>query len=553
LPLILAIASVAAPANSLPLRSAIGHGPGVSSRAYSPRRYRRRQVGISRCRTRLLSGFDLPANGGHDARMSDESAKRIYAAIESLRAGDRAIAAGLLQEELRLGPASGERWKSIHRLAAQIGETDTALEAARRYSRTEPTTLERRLFYCAELAACDRLEEARAEIALLPPSMLDHPSVLHFLGTVARQEGDFEESHACFRRALTKAPDAAHILFALAMSKTFTRDDRDLAALDRAVGESGQMVPLQRARLLYGAAKAWHDCGEFDRAWELYAEGAALRRAEQPWNADQLTAVSDALVRDFTAEGARQLTPVERPLRPALFVNGLPRSGTTLVEQIIASHPDVGGGAEINFLRPALIPTGDYSLRGALTYQARFGAGDPWGALASDYFRMLRMRFRTDRLVVDKTLGQSHYMGLLLHMLPEAKVIWMRRDPQDVALSCFQTFFTEPLTWSWSLDDIARYFAIEDRLFAHWISEFPDRILVVPYEGLAREPENWIDRILAHAGLSPDPGVFDFHKTKRSVQTASVSQVREPISTGRIGLSRNYEEALAPFRAAYFG
>jgi tetratricopeptide (TPR) repeat protein len=485
--------------------------------------------------------------------MADESARRIYAAIQNLQAGERAGAAALLHEELRLGPANGERWKSVQRLAAQIGEIDIAIEAARRYSRTEPITLDRLLFYFGELAARDRLEQARAEIGLLPSSMLEHPSVLHLLGTMARQEGDFEEAHSCFRRALAKAPGAAHILFALAMSKTFTRNDPDLALLDDALGGSGPMVPLQRARLLYGAAKAWHDCGEFDHAWELYTEGAALRRAEEPWRADQLAAASDALVRDFTAKAARQLAPVESPVRRALFVNGLPRSGTTLVEHIIASHPDVGGGAEVNLLRPALIPTGDYSFRGALAYQARFGAGDPWGALADAYFRMLKMRFRTDRLVVDKTLGQSHYMGLLLHMLPEARVIWMRRDPQDVALSCFRTYFTEPLTWSWSLEDIARYFSIEDRLFTHWISEFPDRILVVPYEDLAREPEKWVDRILAHAGLTPDPGVYDFHKTKRSVQTASVSQVRKPISTGRIGLSRDYEDALAPFRAAYFG
>src|SRR5690606_16992079 len=122
--------------------------------------------------------------------------------------------------------------------------------------------------------------------------------------------------------------------------------------------------------------------------------------------------------------------------RPALFVNGLPRSGTTLVEQILVSHSRVAEGGEINLLRAALIPAGDRSLAGARRYEQRTaGKPDPWGALAGDYFRMLEMRFRTGELVVDKTLGQSHFMGLLLHMLPAARVIWMRRDPEDVALS----------------------------------------------------------------------------------------------------------------------
>src|SRR5690606_5585061 len=128
--------------------------------------------------------------------------------------------------------------------------------------------------------------------------------------------------------------------------------------------------------------------------------------------------------------------------------------------------------------------------------------------------------------------------GLLLHVLPDARVIWMRRNPEDVALSCFRTFFSSPVPWSWSLEDIARYFLIEDQLFAHWTAQFPERILVVPYEGLVREPGVWIEKILAHSGLPSEPQVHEFHKTRRSVRTASVSQVRQPISTDRIGQSQ---------------
>jgi len=217
----------------------------------------------------------------------------------------------------------------------------------------------------------------------------------------------------------------------------------------------------------------------------------------------------------------------------------------------LVSHSEVENGSELNLLRAALIPTGDRSLQGALAYQKRVEARDPWGALAADYFRMLEMRFRTERLVVDKTLGQSHFMGLLLHMLPEARVIWMRRNAEDVALSCFRNFFSSPLPWSWSLADIGRFFVLEDRLFAHWIEQFPERILVVPYESLVSAPEEWIPRILDHAGLPDEPQVREFHATKRNVRTASVQQVRGPISTASIGLSRAYDEHLAPFRAVY--
>lgn len=483
--------------------------------------------------------------------MADESSRRIFAAIERLKAGDRAAAAELLREELRRGTASGERWKSVHRLADQIGEIEIAIEAARRYSRTEPLALERLLPYWGELAGYDRLDQAFDEVGRLPEKAREHPSVLHFLGTISGQQGEFGKAEDYYRRAIAQSPLVPQTWFALSMIKTFAPGDTDLAAMERVLPHVGGTEPSLQARFLYGLAKAYHDCGEFDRAWELYSRGAALRRQEEKWDGERLQATAEGLIREFTAEAAGRLTPVASPPRRALFVNGLPRSGTTLVEQILVSHSEVESGAEINLLRAALIPTGDHSLAGALQYQARSGDGDPWGALAGDYFRMLAMRFRTDGLVVDKTLGQSHFMGLLLHMLPDARVIWMRRGPEDVALSCFRNYFTAQLPWSWSLEDIGRFFAIEDRLFTHWIEQFPDRILVVPYEDMVRDPQDWVGRILTHAGLSPEPQVHESHKTKRSVKTASVSQVRQPISTGRIGLSQAYDKYLDPFRAAY--
>jgi Tfp pilus assembly protein PilF len=483
--------------------------------------------------------------------MSDDSARRILGAIENLKDGNRAEAAELLQAELRHGSPAGERWKSVQRLAGQIGEIEIAIEAARRYSRTEPLQLDRLLSFWGELAGYDRLDEALGEVSRLPENVREHPSVLHFLGTTAGQQGAFGEAEDYYRRAIAQTPYVPQTWFALAMIKTFAAGDADLEAMERIVPHMSGAEPSLQARFLYGLAKAHHDCGNFERAWDLYAQGAALRRKDEKWEPDRLEASADALIREFTAKASKQLAPVQAPHRRALFVNGLPRSGTTLVEQILVSHSQVANGGEINLLRAALIPTGDYSFASALRYQQGYGAGDAWGALADDYFRMLAMRFRTEGLVVDKTLGQSHFMGLLLHMLPDARVVWMRRNPEDVALSCFRNYFTSQIPWSWSLEDIGRFFTIEDRLFAHWTEQYPDRILVVPYEDLVRQPGPWVGRILDHAGLPAEPQVHEFHKTKRSVKTASVSQVRQPISTDRIGLSKAYDRQLDAFRAAY--
>jgi len=485
--------------------------------------------------------------------MAAQPQSRILDAIEALKACDSERAVQLLQQELREGPASGERWKSVARLAGQIGEIDMAIESSRRYSRTAPFDLGRVLQYWSELTQYGRTPEVRAEVRKLPAAQRRQPNVLHLLGTMAGQDGDFAEAERLYREALAQAPNLPQTWFALAMIKTFAPGDPDLAAMEKARPAFDRIEPTIRARFLYGLAKAWHDCGEYDRAFGLYSEGAELRRRQEKWNPANLERFVDGLIESFTTEGLRHLVPSGEE-RPALFVNGLPRSGTTLVEQILASHSSVADGGEVNLLRAALIPTGDHTFAGALRYQQRMaGRSDPWGEIAASYFRKLEMRFRTRERVIDKTLGHSHFMGLLMHVLPEARVVWMRRDPEDTALSCFRTFFTSSVPWSWSLEDIGHYFRQEDRLHAHWSAMFPERILTIDYQKLAADPAAWIPRIAAHCGLELEPRMFESHRTKRGVQTASVQQVRAPITTARIGLSAGYAAHLEPFRKAYRG
>jgi tetratricopeptide (TPR) repeat protein len=477
----------------------------------------------------------------------------VLRAIDALRQGDRDAAVSLLQQDLATEPPGGARWKSVSMLAANIGALEISLEAARRYACTQPASLEHLLHYWGELAAAGRSEIARSELERLSANQRAHPTVLHFEGTLAGEEGDFEGATQFYRRALATTPVSPQTWFALAMIKRFTGEDPDLATMERLRPAIAKAPPATHARFLYGLAKAWHDTGDTDRAFGYYAQGAALRRAEERYDRAQMERASAALIRQFQPDSLRQLTPSGASDRRVVFVNGLPRSGTTLIEQILASHSEVADGAELNLFRAALIPTRDFSWDGALAYQQRSPRADPWGDIGRTYFAMLEARFRTRSLVVDKTLSQSHFMGLLLHTLPSAKVLWLRRAPEDVALSCYRNFFTSQIPWSWSFEDIGHYFRMEDQLFEHWTRLFPDRILVVPYEELVRAPDSWIARILDHAGLNDEPQVYRFHETRRSVRTASVSQVRAPIATDRIGISQGYARHMEAFNAAYRG
>lgn len=485
--------------------------------------------------------------------MNASPQSRVLQALESLKALDRRGAAALLRQELAAGPPAGDRWRSVNMLAAKIGEIETALEAARRYAATAPPTLERLLFYWGELSTYGRHPQALREVERLPESARGHPAVLHFMGTLAGQEGDFERAADLYRRALALTPNLPQTWFALSMIKSFTPSDPDIAEMERLRPMMASAESSIAARFLYGLAKAHHDCGDYARAFAIYSEGAELRRRDEKFDFPALTRFADQLIRDFTPEAMRTLTPSQCDSTRPIFVTGLPRSGTTLVEQILTSHSEVADGGEVVLARPAMIPAGDYSYAGALAYQTRTRESDPWGELARDYLAMLSARFGANGRIVDKTLVHSHLMGLLLHALPNAKVLWIRRKPEDSALSSFRTFFTSNLPWTWSLEDIGRFYREEDRLFTHWTALFPDRILTVHYEELVADPESGITAILNHAGLAPEPQVFEPHKAKRSVRTASVQQVRAPISTKRIDAARPYDQQMEAFRRAYYG
>ena len=471
-------------------------------------------------------------------------------AVERLKRGQRREAARLLDQDVRSGGPPTERWAGVSRLAAQIGEIDIAIAAAR--LAIDPPTLDKVLRYWATLATYGRSDEALADLARLPAQVQNHPAVLHFRGTIASENGDFAIAEELFRKAIESDPLPLASWFGLTTIKTFCSGDPDLAAMESLLGKIEAADPETRARFLYALGKACEDAGNSGRAFDRYAQGAALRRQMEPYDRVRADSIADKILSDFSSAALARLTPSQAATPRSIFVTGLPRSGTTLVQQILTAHSRVSDGGEVNLMHPALIPTLGLSFDSALAYQARSASDDPWGEVARDYAHFIDMRFRGDGLVVDKSLSYTLLIGLLLHSLPTARMILLRRDPADCALSCYRTYFTSPAPWSWSLADIAHHFRTENRLFDHWIALFAKQILVVPYEQLVRDPKPWIERILDHTGLEPEAQVQDFHLNQTTVKTASFQQVREPISTARVGQAASYGPLMDEFRQ-HFG
>jgi hypothetical protein len=234
-----------------------------------------------------------------------------------------------------------------------------------------------------------------------------------------------------------------------------------------------------------------------------------------------------------------------------IFVLGLPRSGTTLVEQILVSHSKVVDGAEANLFRPASMAIKGYTPDEVRASFDRSDASTLPTRIAKAYLHLVDERFGKIGRVVDKTLNQTRYLGLIHHVLPKAKLIWLRRDPAGIAWSCYRTRFAKGVDWTRSLTDIAAYFRGEDRLHAHWSALLGDSLLTVPYEALVDDPDTWMRRIIEHVGLEWEEGVRDFHKTERAVTTASFAQVRKPMYASSKAAWKRYETQLKPFFDAY--
>jgi hypothetical protein len=309
------------------------------------------------------------------------------------------------------------------------------------------------------------------------------------------------------------------------------------------------LAPAQRRPLLFGLVQVEDACGRFDRAAELAAEANALQLVEleaqgRSYSPESYRNFVDLLLEAFTPEFLGRVRGWGLESERPVFVIGMPRSGTSLVEQILASHPRVHGAGELRLVRQTFeaIPEAvghSATIAGALD-QLR---PDALKGLASRFLNELAsLNDKADR-VVDKMPENTLYLGLIAAMFPRAKVIHCRRDLRDVALSCWLTDFGR-VRWASDPTHIASRIVEYRRVMDHWRRVDPIPILDVDYESVVADLSSMSKAIIDWAALEWDPACLEFHKTRRPVLTASTAQVRRPIYAGSVGRWKNYERSL---------
>ncbi|MDH4320517.1 MAG: sulfotransferase [Desulfobulbaceae bacterium] len=411
-------------------------------------------------------------------------------------------------------------------------------EASRCYRRALELTPDHNLSWNNLGASLEKLgdkagaEEAYARAIAIAPG---HAEAQNNLGAIYSEQGRLAEACRAFEAAIAARPDFVEAHYNLSSLKNYTPGDPHLAALETVATQAIPLPVPARVRYNFALGKAREDVGDYDRAFAAYAEGNRLQHDLQPYDEAQAEAIcariKEVFDRDFLAKtpspaacGQADKTPV--------FIVGMPRSGTTLIEHILASHPSVYGAGELIDLHEVI-----HAAPGAIKGQP-FTAWAPrltdaeLAAMGDRYLqRVWRLRPEA-RYITDKMPANFFYIGLLRRMLPGARIIHAVRDPMDSCFSCFTRLFNDTMAFAYDLDTLGRYYVRYTQLMGHWHELLPaGAILDVRYEEMVADVEGQTRRMLAHLDLPWDDACLAFYNNRRPVKTASVAQVRRPIYT----------------------
>jgi Flp pilus assembly protein TadD len=387
-----------------------------------------------------------------------------------------------------------------------------------------------------------RLDLARIEFEKVSKVAPRDPGALFGLGVLARSEGRFDEAEDLFRRALAADPQMAVAWSALAGVRKLTQADAGWCEDAGRTAANMQAAP-DEASVRFAIGKYFDDVGQYDQAFDSYRRANELLKAVAPPYCNIVHARHvDDMIRIYTpAAIARARTGGSMATRP-IFVVGMPRSGTSLTEQILASHPAVAGAGELPFWNDAVRRHEECAHQSLLDEPLR-------KQLADEYLNTLQQHCPDANFVVDKMPRNADYLGVIYSAFPNARIIYMRRDPLDTCLSCYFQHFSTTLNYTFDLSDLRSYYSEHARLISHWRKVLPPgTMLDVPYEKLVADPEQWTRKMLAFLGLEWDERCLKFNETRRPVVTSSYWQVRQRIYGDSVQRWRNYSKFLGPLR-----
>ena len=430
----------------------------------------------------------------------------------------------------------------------------SAFDIAASLNKDAPTdTGEIKRAYAAAAFAVGNIEEAKdlyAQLAKNAPA--DHLIPIS-QGHIFNAIGERENAVAAFQRCISLKPAHGDSYWSLANTKSYRFDDDEIASMQK-IEESDALSTLDRVQICFALGKALEDKNLFDDAFSYYDRGNSLKLPTTHYDPVQLRKRVQAQIDVCTSELFESRQNVGVQSIDPIFIVGLPRAGSTLLEQILASHSQVDGTMELhNILDLAKRLRGrDADQDGTPRYPAILGDldNDLFAQFGEQFIDQTRIYRGSGQLFIDKMPNNFFHIGLIKLILPNAKIIDARRHPMACCFSGYKQLFGEGQEFSYGLSQIGEYYKEYVRLMAHWDAVLPGHVLRVNHEDVVADLETQVHRILDYCGLEFESACLEFHKTERTVRTPSAEQVRQPIYTSGLEQWKNFEHYLAPLKEA---
>jgi len=511
-------------------RRALAHKPGYAS-ALSNLAVVQQEQGL----------FDAALQSCRQALALDPHCAKAHANMASIlqETGQTEAALEAFARALDLVPDMPEALSNLGNSLRELGRLDDAAAYCRRAVAADAQFVEAyvNLGFVQRQQGLDGAARESCRAALeIDPKLA---GAVELAAELAADGGNFAAAEAAYRHAFSLAPQAAQTWAGITRVRKMSADDTAWHAAAETLLAQG-LAPRKEVSLRYALGKYCDDLGDYDGAFAHYRSANELsRRYTTRYRRDSDDRAIDALVRNHGAAWFGRAHPGASTSTRPVFIVGMPRSGTSLAEQIVASHPAVHGAGELPFWRVAA-PGFDANREDVDTQLA---------ALAQRYLAALQEFPAQAARVVDKMPSNFRHIGLILAAFPNARFIHMRRNPADTCLSIYFQHFNTTHTYANDLEHLAHHYAGYQRLMAHWHSVVPAHAMLdVPYEELVRDQEGWSRKMIEFLGLPWDPRCLAFHECRRAVSTASNWQVRQKISTASIERWRHYEAHLGPLK-----
>ncbi|NMH58946.1 tetratricopeptide repeat-containing sulfotransferase family protein [Alteromonas ponticola] len=447
----------------------------------------------------------------------------------------------LFTEQIQLN----ENWYGVARLAIVVASFRTALRCLN--SVPVNSDLKLQLNTVTALITCGALDEAQERLRIIDPRFEGNCRLKHLKGTLCAQMGNKEEAVMLLRQVVENEPEHGESWLTLSAMHSFANDETFASKLREAERVISAKATIDaKASYFSAVGKYYWDKQNYVQALASYSRCAELKKttasAKDPYVHQAKSLVNDikAIKRVLEAVPAAPEDTVTRPT--PVFIVGLPRSGTTLLEQILAVNTNVKPLGEVNALEMAIKPF----LQGRLISNAQdvshILAEQVSTQVRNEYFRIVSERNGNKPYFTDKSLSNGRYLPLIQKIFPEAEVIWIKRNEIDTAWSIFRTYFSQGLGWSWSPDSIKQMIENEETLIRSWLENSPAELGVISYEEMVSKPEAVLPDLFSRLGLVYDENHLKFHASTHFVDTASVNQVRQSLNDEGIGASANVPE-----------